>query len=612
MTMQTVALFRLVPPSANPRKAVGDAAAIEGLASSIKADGLLHNLVVRPVKKGRAFEIVSGARRYRALKLLQERGDIDRHYPVPVEVRKNLKASDALRLATVENIQREALNAMDEAEAFAGLLAGGEEIADVAARAGVSEITVKRRLSLASLCAEARETVRAGEMKLSVAEALTLGTLDQQRDMIARMEEGDTFDGEDVRALLIDDKPSVAMARFPLERYAGTTTTDLFGEDTATFFDDVEQFLRLQAHAVEEMAERLRGEFAWVEVIRESYVAWWQYEAADEGEEAGAVIQFTPAGRVSVREGLRKRPVREDVVRSTRVAPKAAKVAPAYSAALIRNLTAHKSLAVQAELLANPRKAKEVAVIQMMTRGDRASRVKAEAHPALTTLKGDRPSAYVTLEQEAARLRALLHDQDGTPEFDPSNEHAWDRLLNGWKDSGALYEAVKRLSDDDLDRLHVLLTTLAFGEIHEERFDTGDSLFNRVAIDLGVDMRRHWRPDEAFLARRNKEQLQRIARQSGALGEGSTLKGFTKKAAVLALARHFERCRDNPESELEGYRKGRDWLPDVMLFPAVVEGAAPEPVTPTEEQSEEEPVEDGTEAEDTEDEAPDDLDDEAA
>jgi ParB family transcriptional regulator, chromosome partitioning protein len=77
MTMQTVSLSALEPGRGNPRKAI-DRRSIEGLAASIRNDGLLQNLVVSPVKgKGQHYRIVSGERRFRALKLLQQRGELD-------------------------------------------------------------------------------------------------------------------------------------------------------------------------------------------------------------------------------------------------------------------------------------------------------------------------------------------------------------------------------------------------------------------------------------------------------------------------------------------------------------------------------------------------------
>ena len=95
MTVQTVALSSLEPGRSNPRKAM-DRNGLEGLAASIRNDGLLQNLVVRPVKgKGEHYRIIAGGRRYRALKLLQERGEVDGDYAVPVEIRASLSKDDS-------------------------------------------------------------------------------------------------------------------------------------------------------------------------------------------------------------------------------------------------------------------------------------------------------------------------------------------------------------------------------------------------------------------------------------------------------------------------------------------------------------------------------------
>ena len=76
MTLTTVPLSKLEPGKNNQRTSF-DAGKIEELAQSIRQDGLSQNLVVKPARKRKHFEIVSGERRYRALCLLAERGVIE-------------------------------------------------------------------------------------------------------------------------------------------------------------------------------------------------------------------------------------------------------------------------------------------------------------------------------------------------------------------------------------------------------------------------------------------------------------------------------------------------------------------------------------------------------
>lgn len=55
----------------------------------------------------------------------------------------------------------------------------------------------------------------------------------------------------------MDDRPTVAMAIFPTEKYTGTVTTDLFAEDETTYYDDTEQFFALQKAAVADASDRV-------------------------------------------------------------------------------------------------------------------------------------------------------------------------------------------------------------------------------------------------------------------------------------------------------------------------------------------------------------------
>jgi ParB family chromosome partitioning protein len=189
------------------------------LAASIRNDGLLQNLVVKPVKgKRQHYRIVSGERRYRALKLLLERGEVDEDFAVPVEIRTSLSKYDSLRIATVENLQRQNLTPLEEAAALTKLIHKGATLDDVAARTGLSQTTIKRRLALNGLCEAAKAALALGSINLSQAEAMTLGSDEMQQGILEEIESGREFTGGDIKAALLDDRPTVALAIFPLER----------------------------------------------------------------------------------------------------------------------------------------------------------------------------------------------------------------------------------------------------------------------------------------------------------------------------------------------------------------------------------------------------------
>lgn len=567
MTHKTVPLASLLPPKGNPRRTY-DPSLIEGLAESIKIDGLLHNLLVEPAEDDK-YRVVTGKRRFLALKLLKKRRVIDGEYRVPVDIRKDLAEADALRIATVENVQREPLNPIDEADAFAGMLQKGATIEDVAAKSGLSDNTVRRRLALASLCKEVKEMARKGDLPLGVAEAVTLGNEEQQRAILKDFKAGAELDRDAIRDVLLGEKPSAAIALFPTEKYTGTFTRDLFGNEESTFFDDVQEFFALQTEAVAELAEKYRKRFDWVDVLNVYTVPWWQYREAEKGGEKGVVINLSPTGRVEVREKLARHEVKEDVVQETRETPITPKERPAYGPSLLRYVANHKSIAIQAALMGNLRKAKEVAAVLLLSSGHNGGSVRIAPHPCLAYFDETekKPKGYVEIEAQARRLAQAI---GLLPKGKKANGAAVDLTLAHGTDPIALYAEVQQLADEELDTLIAYLLTLGFGQEHLEEMDGGQSFFNHVAQDLAVAMRDWWRPDEMFLAGLKRDQLAQVAVECGASLRFGNIKEMSKKELVEGLVRYFDRTAD-PKAKLDEHdEKGREWLPGMLKFPAEV------------------------------------------
>jgi ParB family chromosome partitioning protein len=566
MTIQYIPLSALQADTGNVRKTFNPAS-IEELAQSILTDGLLQNLVVaKPKGRKKRYRIISGERRYRALKLLFERGDLSDAFEVPVEIRGGLSEVDTRRLATVENVQRENLPPLEEAEAVAGLIQDGQTLADVAAQTGLSLNTIKRRLALVNLTDAVKTALSNGTLTLGQAEALTLGSPEEQRHILERLEDGYYYEPDHIRDIIVDAKPSLALAIFPKEAYAGTFTTDLFGEDDTTYFDDAAQFFALQRQAVDALAQRHAETAAWVEVTEDYSISKWQYDQAEEGETGGVIINLSPTGHVSVAEGLVKRgeidPETAEGSRDNPLAPKQPK--PAYSQPVREYMAMHKSVAVQHRLLANPRKAKEVALTAMMGASDWLQPLQPQPHGSLRyfNLEANHSPVYDQIEAAAADMLALigLNAEEGVP--------AWASLITHRKDEVATYEAVKALSDEQLDTLFTVITALTFGQGDATALDTRDSLFNRVAGDLEIDMRRHWKPDDAFLTRRSKPQLIGIAHASGATGYTVGIETYKKGELVKVIRSHFKNAYEAGEPN-DYQQKALAWLPEAMRFPAV-------------------------------------------
>ena len=163
----------LIAPNPNQPRRVFDEEKINELAGSIEASGMLQPVVVRATAGG--YELIAGERRLRAAKRLGLS-------EVPVIVHETA-ASNSLLLALVENLQREDLNPIEEAAAFAELQERFNLTQEqVAERVGRSRSAVANALRLLSLPDAIKEHVSGGELAAGQARAL-LGLRD--RSMMA-------------------------------------------------------------------------------------------------------------------------------------------------------------------------------------------------------------------------------------------------------------------------------------------------------------------------------------------------------------------------------------------------------------------------------------------
>lgn len=143
-----------------------DQAAIAELAESIKTVGMLAPIVARRVPDERFpehgyFEIVAGERRY----LAAEKAGLQ---AVPVSVRE-LTDEQVLEVQLVENLQREDLHELAEAEGYEGLLKLGYTAEQIADKCGKSKATVYARMKLLALCKDARKAFYEGKLNSSTA-----------------------------------------------------------------------------------------------------------------------------------------------------------------------------------------------------------------------------------------------------------------------------------------------------------------------------------------------------------------------------------------------------------------------------------------------------------
>ena len=153
---------------------------------------------------------------------------------------------------------------------------------------------------------------------------------------------------------------------------------------------------------------------------------------------------------------------------------------------------------MQAQLLNNPRQVKELAVANKFN--------TLKVHGALPYLDklddGNHPPALLAMNAKAKKVLSFFNQTDA--------DTTWSDLAELFQyDLDGAYDAVQNLSDDELEKTLLLLEILSFGQSFIDSLDVHNrSIFNRVALTLKTDMRDYWRPDHAFLSRRNKMQLQ--------------------------------------------------------------------------------------------------------
>ena len=168
----TLPLDRIRESTTNPRQHFDD---LEELAASIRTHGVLQPILVRPLRKD--FELVVGARRLRAARLAGLSS-------VPAQV-KPLDDRSAREVQIIENLQRQDVHPLEEADGYKALLESTPSctIEEIAAKVGKSKAYVYQRLSLTRLAPQVREVVASDALPLSY--ALKLAPLDGDVQMNA-------------------------------------------------------------------------------------------------------------------------------------------------------------------------------------------------------------------------------------------------------------------------------------------------------------------------------------------------------------------------------------------------------------------------------------------
>ena len=163
VSTSTLPINEIIPNKEQPRKTF-DEGALQELADSITVHGVLQPLLVRPRLSG-GYQLIAGERRWRASRMagLKE---------VPVIIRE-LSDSEAMEIAIIENLQREDLNPIEEAEGLQALIDKCDYTQEqVAVSVGKSRPAIANALRLLKLPEEVRQMTKEGEISAGHARAL--------------------------------------------------------------------------------------------------------------------------------------------------------------------------------------------------------------------------------------------------------------------------------------------------------------------------------------------------------------------------------------------------------------------------------------------------------
>ncbi|MCI2774088.1 nucleoid occlusion protein [Staphylococcus petrasii] len=177
-SVESIQIERIVPNRYQPRQ-VFDASKIEELAESIDEHGLLQPIVVRPIEED-MYEIIAGERRFRALQSLHKaQADV---------IIRHMNDEETAVVALIENIQRENLSAVEEAEAYKKLLEIGETTqSELAKSLGKSQSFIANKLRLLKLAPKVITRLREGKISERHARAVLSLEHEEQEKLIEQV-----------------------------------------------------------------------------------------------------------------------------------------------------------------------------------------------------------------------------------------------------------------------------------------------------------------------------------------------------------------------------------------------------------------------------------------
>ena len=547
MKLSFIDLGKLSISKANMRYAK-KAPDVSDILPTVRKRGVLVPLIVRPNCGPDAFEIVAGARRFTAAKIVaDERGDSEGE-ALPCAILEQGDDAAAIEASLIENIARLDPDEVTRWETFARLVREGGDIEDIAATFGIPELMVRRILALGNLIPRIRGLFRKGKIDRTTVRHLTLATKGQQKAWLALYDDPQQWapTGHQLKSFLLGGACiPVKNALFDTEGMKGITL-DLFEQDS--YFADAEAFWTAQNAAIDERRDAYLDK-GWSDVViipPSEYFHAYEYVRMPKSKGGRVYVDVRANGEVEFHEGYvtdkeAKRIARGEAVDTGPKVPR-----PEVTGTMQNYIDLHRHAAVRAALTGHPKVALRLMV----------------AHAIVGS-----PLWTVRVEGQAARSDAVRESVEtckGETDFDAKRRSVLD-LLNyspeeptvtggNGDPSGlvGLFFALLGLTD----RAVMQVIAIVMGET----LAVGSATVEAVGGEIGVDMARYWQADDAFFETlRDKQVLARIIAEVAGEPVAAANAGEKTKTLKQIVRDHLDGAN--------GREKVSGWVPRWIAFP---------------------------------------------
>ena len=553
MKLNFIPLDKLVVSKANMRfgKKAPD---VSDILPTVRSRGILQPVIVRPNCAPDGYEIVAGSRRFHAAKIVAEErraaGDATPE-PMPCAILDEGDDAAAIEASMIENMARLDPDEVTQWENFTRLVREGRKVEDIAATFGLPDLTVKRVLALGNLLPAIRDLYRKERIDAATVRHLTMASKSQQKAWLALADDENAYlpTGHQLKSWLFGGQSiPVKHALFDVEASDLATIADLFGEDR--YVADADAFWSAQ-NAEIEARRAAYVEQGWADAIvvpPSDHFSTWEYEKAGKRKGGRVYLDVRATGEVIVHEGYvsgkEARRIAKAEGSENGTGQKAAR--PEVTSTMQTYVDLHRHAAVRAALTGHPAVALRLMVAHAIG-GSHLWRVSPEPQ---STRNDEVRDSLDNAQAEAdfdERRRAVLAVLGFSAE-EPT-------VTGGNGDDYGVVGIFQRLLDLP-DAVVMEVIAIVMGET----LGSGSAAVEAVGMEIGVDMARCWRADDAFFSLvRDREVLTRIVAEVAGETVASANAGEKTKTLKRIVRDHLDGANGRDRRE--------NWVPRWMAFP---------------------------------------------